>query len=183
MDISNQICMEVDAIFNQLGYPALSTDKATSLKGQLRNLGDKNNAVRVLIEQRIQTFLRHCLYPGGQNAKNLLQGLNPIQEEVLEIGQRFGSLIHHNRQVFGPYYSEILKKLLLPGENYEKQTTKRLLEAQKYLQSRLVVVSHSTEMTECNLEAPRNQATQELKVEFHHSLEISPVKNTKSTAL
>uniref|UniRef100_A0A8C6VRR9 T-complex 11 n=2 Tax=Naja naja TaxID=35670 RepID=A0A8C6VRR9_NAJNA len=119
MDISNQICMEVDAIFNQLGYPALSTDKATSLKGQLRNLGDKNNAVRVLIEQRIQTFLRHCLYPGGQNAKNLLQGLNPIQEEVLEIGQRFGSLIHHNRQVFGPYYSEILKKLLLPGGKSE----------------------------------------------------------------
>uniref|UniRef100_A0A8C5WQM4 T-complex 11 n=1 Tax=Laticauda laticaudata TaxID=8630 RepID=A0A8C5WQM4_LATLA len=103
----------------QLGYPALSTDKATSLKGQLRNLGDKNNAVRVLIEQRIQTFLRHCLYPGGQNAKNLLQGLNPIQEEVLEIGQRFGSLIHHNRQVFGPYYSEILKKLLLPGGKSE----------------------------------------------------------------
>ncbi|XP_070601410.1 T-complex protein 11 homolog [Erythrolamprus reginae] len=119
MDISNQIHMEVNAILNQLGYSALSTDKAASLKGQLRNLGDKNNAVRVLIEQRIQTFLRHCLYPGGQNAKNLLQGLSPIQEELLEIGQRFGSLIHHNRQVFGPYYSEILKKLLLPEAKSE----------------------------------------------------------------
>uniref|UniRef100_A0A8C6VP58 T-complex 11 n=1 Tax=Naja naja TaxID=35670 RepID=A0A8C6VP58_NAJNA len=113
MDISNQICMEVDAIFNQLGYPALSTDKATSLKGQLFP------NILISTEQRIQTFLRHCLYPGGQNAKNLLQGLNPIQEEVLEIGQRFGSLIHHNRQVFGPYYSEILKKLLLPGGKSE----------------------------------------------------------------
>ncbi|KAM6454854.1 T-complex protein 11 homolog isoform 1-T1 [Liasis olivaceus] len=114
LDISNQIHMEVDTILHQLGYSALSTDKAASLKGQLRNLGDKDNAVRILIEQRIQTFLRHCLYPGGQNSKNLLQGLTPIQEELLEIGQRFGSLINHNRQVFGPYYSEILKKLLLP---------------------------------------------------------------------
>uniref|UniRef100_A0A670ZH13 Uncharacterized protein n=1 Tax=Pseudonaja textilis TaxID=8673 RepID=A0A670ZH13_PSETE len=77
------------------------------------------NQAKQADSQRIQTFLRHCLYPGGQNAKNLLQGLNPIQEEVLEIGQRFGSLIHHNRQVFGPYYSEILKKLLLPGEKSE----------------------------------------------------------------
>ncbi|XP_061488342.1 T-complex protein 11 homolog isoform X3 [Rhineura floridana] len=114
MDISNQIHQEVNRILLQLGYPALSTDKASSLKGQLRSLAQKDNAVRILIEQRIQAFFRCCLYPGGQNSNNLLQGLASIQEELLEVGQTFGSLIHHNRQVFGPYYSGILKKLLLP---------------------------------------------------------------------
>ncbi|XP_062997565.1 T-complex protein 11 homolog [Elgaria multicarinata webbii] len=113
LDISSQIHQEVNRTLLQLGYPALSTDKATSLKGQLGSLADKDNAVRILIEQRIQTFLRHYLCPSGQNSKNLLQGLGPIQEELLEVGQRFGSLINHNRQVFGPYYSGILKKLLL----------------------------------------------------------------------
>uniref|UniRef100_A0A670J6Y0 T-complex 11 n=1 Tax=Podarcis muralis TaxID=64176 RepID=A0A670J6Y0_PODMU len=119
MDISNQMHEEVNSILLQLGYPVLSTDKAASLKGQLTSLAEKDNAVRILIEQWIQTYLRLCLYPGGQNAKNLPQGLAPIQEELLEVGQRFGSLIHHNRQVFGPYYSGILKKLLLPERKSE----------------------------------------------------------------
>ncbi|XP_053102225.1 T-complex protein 11 homolog isoform X2 [Hemicordylus capensis] len=114
LDISSQICQEVNRILLQLGYPALCSDKAASLKGQLRSLADKDNVVRTVIEQRIQTFLRHCLSPGGLNSKNLPQGLAPVQEELLEAGQRFGNLIHHNRQVFGPYYSGILKKLLLP---------------------------------------------------------------------
>ncbi|KAL8178945.1 UNVERIFIED_CONTAM: hypothetical protein K2H54_057978 [Gekko kuhli] len=86
LDISNQIHQEINNILRQLGYPALSNDKAASLKGQIGSIADKDNAVRM--------------------------------EELLELGQRFGSLTAHNRQVFGPYYSEILKNFLLPeGKN------------------------------------------------------------------
>ncbi|KAF7253254.1 hypothetical protein EYD10_01526 [Varanus komodoensis] len=49
LDISNQIHQEVNRILLQLGYPALSTDKSASLKGQLRSLADKDNALRLLI--------------------------------------------------------------------------------------------------------------------------------------
>ncbi|KAM6044126.1 T-complex protein 11 homolog [Chlamydotis macqueenii] len=42
------------------------------------------------------------------------KGLDPIQEELLEVRRRFGSVIHHTRQVFGPYCSGILQKMLLP---------------------------------------------------------------------
>ncbi|KAF7253255.1 hypothetical protein EYD10_01525 [Varanus komodoensis] len=83
-------------------------------KGTVVAIKTMSKSILIPTEQRIQTFLRHCLYPGGQKSKNLLQGLAPIQEELLEVGQRFGSLVNHNRQVFGPYYSGILKKLLLP---------------------------------------------------------------------
>ncbi|KAJ7332973.1 hypothetical protein JRQ81_015153 [Phrynocephalus forsythii] len=114
LDISNQIHQEINRILHQLGYSALTADNSAVLKGQLKSLADKDNTVRVLIEQRIQTFLRHCLAPGGKISKNLPHGLAPIQEELLEVGQRFGNLINHNRQVFGPYYSGILKELLLP---------------------------------------------------------------------
>ncbi|KAJ6659922.1 hypothetical protein lerEdw1_018378 [Lerista edwardsae] len=113
---------EVNKILLQLGYPSLSSDKAASLRGQLRSLADKDNAVRTIIEQRIQTFLRNCLSPGDQNSKDLPQSLAPVQEELLDIGQRFGHLIHHNRQVFGPYYSDILKKLLLSERKPEAGT-------------------------------------------------------------
>ncbi|XP_060087456.1 T-complex protein 11 homolog [Heteronotia binoei] len=122
LDISNQIHQEVNKILLQLGYPTLSNDKAASLKGQIESIADKDNAVRMVIEQRIQTFLGHCVSPGGQNSKNIPQGLAPVQEELLEVGQRFGSLTAHNRQVFGPYYAEILKNVLLPeGKNGEGQ--------------------------------------------------------------
>ncbi|XP_048353654.1 T-complex protein 11 homolog isoform X2 [Sphaerodactylus townsendi] len=117
-DISNQIHQEVNSILLQLGHPALSDEKAASLKGQIRSIADKDNAVRMVIEQRIENFLGHCVSPAGQNSKNLPHGLAPVQEEMLEVGQRFGSLTAHNRQVFGPYYSEILKNFLLPeGKN------------------------------------------------------------------
>lgn len=75
MDISNQIHMEVNAILNQLGHPALSTDKAASLKGQLRNLGDKNNAVRVLIGKLLKFGLMQ-IYLDIKSDEFQLQTLN-----------------------------------------------------------------------------------------------------------
>ncbi|KAH0618816.1 hypothetical protein JD844_018303 [Phrynosoma platyrhinos] len=123
LDISNQIHQEVNRTLLQSGHPILTADKASLLKGQLRSLADKDNAVRILIEQRIETFLRHCLSHGGKNCTSLPQGLAPIQEELLEVGQRFSSLINYNRQVFGPYYSGILRKLLLPEENSDTGTS------------------------------------------------------------
>ncbi|XP_059687013.1 T-complex protein 11 homolog [Gavia stellata] len=114
-DISHQVLQEVSRTLSQLGYPAFTADKRASLKGQIKNIADKGNAVRHVIEQRIHSFLSLFIFPDGQNSqKDFPKGLDPIQEELLEVGHRFGSVIHHNRQVFGPYYSGILKKALLP---------------------------------------------------------------------
>jgi len=67
-------------------------------------------------EQQIHSFLRLFISPDGQNSqKDFPKGLDAIQEEQLEAGRSFGSVIHHNRQVFGPYYSGVRKKALLPG--------------------------------------------------------------------
>ncbi|NXN60932.1 TCP11 protein, partial [Rynchops niger] len=90
-------------------------DKCISLKGQIKSIVDKGNAVWHDTEQRIHSFLSLFISSDGQNSqKDFPKGLDPIQEELLEVRRRFGSVIHHNRQVFGPYYSGILKKLLLP---------------------------------------------------------------------
>ncbi|KAM4645847.1 LOW QUALITY PROTEIN: T-complex protein 11 homolog [Amazona ochrocephala] len=47
--------------------------------------------------------------------KDFLKSLAPVQEE-LEAGSRFGSVIHHNRQEFGPHHLGILKVLLPDAE-------------------------------------------------------------------
>ncbi|KAM7082451.1 T-complex protein 11 homolog isoform 2-T2 [Ciconia maguari] len=114
-DISNQVLQEVSRTLSQLGYAAFTTDKCASLKGQIKSIADKGNAVRHVVAQRIHSFLSLFISPDGQKSqKDFPKGLDPIQEELLEVGRRFGSVIHHNRQVFGSYYSEILKKVLLP---------------------------------------------------------------------
>ncbi|KAM9255491.1 LOW QUALITY PROTEIN: T-complex protein 11 homolog [Cariama cristata] len=108
-DISKQVLQEVSRTLSQLGYPAFTTDKCAFLKGQIKSIVDKGNAVRHVIEQRIHSFLSLFISPDGQNSQK-----DFIQEELLEVGRRFGSVIHHNRQVYGPYYLGILKKMLLP---------------------------------------------------------------------
>ncbi|NXA18553.1 TCP11 protein, partial [Ibidorhyncha struthersii] len=98
-DISDQALQEVSRTLAQLGYPAFTTDKCASLKGQIKNIADKGNTVRHVIEQRIHSFLSLFISPDGQNSpKDFPKGLDPIQEELLEVGRRFGSVIHHNRQ-------------------------------------------------------------------------------------
>ncbi|XP_054036990.1 T-complex protein 11 homolog [Rissa tridactyla] len=115
-DVSDQVLQEVSRTLARLRYPIFTTDKCTSLKGQIKSIADKGNAVQHATEQRIHSFLSLFISPGGQNSqKDFPKGLDPIQEELLEVGRRFGSTIHHNRRVFGPYYSGILKKLLLPN--------------------------------------------------------------------
>ena len=55
-------------------------------------------------EQRIRSFLSLFISPHGENSqKDFPKDLDPIQEELLEVGRRFGSVIHNNRQLFGHY--------------------------------------------------------------------------------
>ncbi|XP_014809200.1 PREDICTED: T-complex protein 11 homolog isoform X2 [Calidris pugnax] len=122
-DISDQVLQEVSRALAQLGYPAFTTDKCASLKGQIKSIAETGNAVRQVMEQRIHSFLSLFISPDGQNSqKDFPKGLDPIQEELLEVGRRFGSVIHHNRQVFGPYYAGILRKVLLPNAEPDSDT-------------------------------------------------------------
>uniref|UniRef100_A0A669QGS7 T-complex 11 n=1 Tax=Phasianus colchicus TaxID=9054 RepID=A0A669QGS7_PHACC len=114
-DISDQVLQEVSRTLSQLGYPAFASEKCTSLKGQIKSIADKGNAVRHIIKQRIHLFLSLFISPDGQNSqKDFPKGLDAIQEELQEVGRRFRSVTYHNRQVFGPFYSAILKKVLFP---------------------------------------------------------------------
>ncbi|NWJ08435.1 TCP11 protein, partial [Crypturellus undulatus] len=98
-DVGDQVLQEVGRTLSQLGHPHLSKDKCASLKGQIRSIADEDNAVRRVVEQRIHSFLSLFVSPNGPNSpKDLPKGLDAIQEELLALGRRFGSVIHHNRQ-------------------------------------------------------------------------------------
>lgn len=67
-------------------------------------------------DQRIHLFLKCCLVLGVQRSLlDLPGGLTLIEAELAELGQKFVSLTSHNQQVFGPYYTDILKTLVTPA--------------------------------------------------------------------
>lgn len=71
----------------------------------------------LLTDQRIHLFLKCCLVLGVQRSLlDLPGGLTLIEAELAELGQKFVNLTQHNQQVFGPYYTDILKTLIPPSQ-------------------------------------------------------------------
>nr|XP_048307144.1 T-complex protein 11 homolog isoform X2 [Myodes glareolus] len=116
--VSEQVTQEIHQSLKNMGLAPLSSDNSVSLVGQLQNIAKKENCVRSVIDQRIHLFLKCCLVLGVQRSLlDLPGGLTLIEAELAELGQKFVSLTHHNQQVFGPYYTEILKPLISPGQS------------------------------------------------------------------
>ncbi|XP_077017664.1 T-complex protein 11 homolog isoform X1 [Tamandua tetradactyla] len=120
LTVSEQVSQEIHQSLKSMGLAALSSDNTTSLIGQLQNIAKKENCVRSVIDQRIRLFLKCCLVLGVQRSLlDLPGGLTLIEAELAELGQKFVNLTHHNQQVFGPYYTDILKTLIPPAQGLE----------------------------------------------------------------
>uniref|UniRef100_G1T9S3 T-complex 11 n=1 Tax=Oryctolagus cuniculus TaxID=9986 RepID=G1T9S3_RABIT len=120
LTVSEQVSQEIHQSLKNMGLVALSSDNTASLIGQLQNIAKKENCVRSVIDQRIHLFLKCCLVLGVQRSLlDLPGGLTLIETELAELGQKFVSLTHHNQQVFGPYYTEILQSLISPAQALE----------------------------------------------------------------
>ncbi|XP_015343412.1 T-complex protein 11 homolog isoform X2 [Marmota marmota marmota] len=115
--VSEQVSQEIHQSLKTMGLAALSSENTSSLTGQLENIAKKENCVRSVIDQRIHLFLKCCLVLGVQRSLlDLPGGLTLIEAELAELGQKFVNLTHNNQQVFGPYYTEILKTLVSPAQ-------------------------------------------------------------------
>ncbi|XP_027732387.1 T-complex protein 11 homolog isoform X2 [Vombatus ursinus] len=120
LSISDQVLQEIQQALVDLNLPALSKDDMASLSGQIHSVAKEDNCVHSIIDQRIRLFLKGCLIRGVQpSLRDLPGGITPIEEELAEMGQRFSCLILHNQQVFGPYYADILKKVLFSPQESE----------------------------------------------------------------
>ncbi|XP_067863456.1 T-complex protein 11-like protein 1 [Heptranchias perlo] len=112
--VSDQVHREVSRSLPEHGYIPLTSEQEATLKGQIRSITQRDNVIRNLIGERIHSYLKGFLSSlSPQNCLHALPGgLAPIQAELKEIGSTFSRILHHNRMVFGPYYSGILGKLL-----------------------------------------------------------------------
>uniref|UniRef100_A0A8C0NKV9 T-complex 11 n=3 Tax=Canis lupus TaxID=9612 RepID=A0A8C0NKV9_CANLF len=118
LSVREQVSREIHQGLKDMDLIALST----SLIGQLQNIAKKENCVRNIIDQRIRLFLKCCLVHGMQESlQDFPGGLSLIEGELAELSWKFFNLMHHNQQVFSPYYAEILKNIIPPAQAHETE--------------------------------------------------------------
>ncbi|NXG27576.1 T11L2 protein, partial [Dromaius novaehollandiae] len=112
--ISVQVCSRVNRSLSERGLPTLTTEMQNNLMGQIASIVEENNPVSSLIDKRIQFFMKSLLaLPSFQKCMPTMPGgLSVIQTEVEFIGSQYASIVNFNKQVYGPFYANILRKLL-----------------------------------------------------------------------
>jgi len=76
-------------------------------------------------DKRIQFFLRSLLaVPSVQKCMPAVPGgLSVIQREMEFVGSQYVSIVNFNKKVYGPFYANILRKLLFPEAPMGKAET------------------------------------------------------------
>ncbi|XP_060101557.1 T-complex protein 11-like protein 2 [Heteronotia binoei] len=116
--IGLQTCSEINQSLTERGFPPLNKDVEANLVGQLCNIVEEDNPISSLIDKRIQLYMRSLLAsPYSQKSMATIPGgLAVVQTEVESIGSQFANIANLNKQVYGPFYANILRKLLFNDE-------------------------------------------------------------------
>uniref|UniRef100_A0A665WH87 T-complex 11, testis-specific-like 2 n=1 Tax=Echeneis naucrates TaxID=173247 RepID=A0A665WH87_ECHNA len=117
--ISAQICCELNKSLTERNYPALSPALQATLTGQICSITQKDNPIRTLVEDRVRQYFMVLICDLKPQAKleQVPAGLTIIKPELAVMGAKFISLINYNRLVYGPFYADIIKKLMFIASN------------------------------------------------------------------
>ncbi|XP_058481868.1 T-complex protein 11-like protein 2 [Solea solea] len=126
--ISVQICCELNKSLTERNYPALTAALQSTLTGQICSITEKDNPIRCLVEDRVQQYFMALICDPKPQAKleQVPAGLTAIKPELASVGERFISLVNYNKSVYGPFYADIIRKLLFssnPPAGNQPQST------------------------------------------------------------
>ncbi|XP_028252622.1 T-complex protein 11-like protein 2 [Parambassis ranga] len=112
--VSAQICCELNKSLTEMNYPALTPALQTTLTGQICSITQKDNPIRTLVEDRVQQYFMMLLCDPKPKDKleQVPAGLTAIKPELALIGSKFISLVNYNKTVYGPFYADIIRKLM-----------------------------------------------------------------------
>ncbi|XP_071942831.1 T-complex protein 11-like protein 1 isoform X2 [Antedon mediterranea] len=110
LNIGDYLCKEVNECLKESNYQMLDATKQETLKSQLQAVADRNHSVQKLLDSRAKSFMLKMLTARGKfnPSEHVPAGLKTVEKEILEMSTRFQKLVVHNRQVYGPFYSEII---------------------------------------------------------------------------
>ncbi|EJD76432.1 hypothetical protein LOAG_16612 [Loa loa] len=90
-----------------------SKERATELKEQILQIRDHANHVRKLIRDRMHSFIFSITSNRVSSYQQRFpSGLSIVYAELSALTARFARIVNHNRETFGPYYGQLIKKLM-----------------------------------------------------------------------
>ncbi|XP_053572981.1 T-complex protein 11-like protein 2 isoform X2 [Bombina bombina] len=125
--ISIKICFELNKSLTERDLPTLNAEAQANLVGQICSIIEKEHPIYNLIEKRIQGYLSKflCLPPPFKQVPAIPGGLSSVHMEMEFIGVHFTNIVNFNKQVYGPFYANIFRKLLFsktPGDKVQSES-------------------------------------------------------------
>ncbi|XP_005083844.1 T-complex protein 11-like protein 2 isoform X1 [Mesocricetus auratus] len=120
--IGVQTCAEVNKALKERGSPTLNAEVQANLIGQFSTLGEKDNPVCTLMDKRIRLYMKSllCLPNTQKSMPPMPGGLSVIHQELELLGCQYANIVNLNKQVYGPFYANIFRKLLFRDETVGK---------------------------------------------------------------
>ncbi|XP_061617631.1 T-complex protein 11-like protein 2 [Phyllopteryx taeniolatus] len=114
VDVSAQTCSELNKSLAERGYPTLSPALQATLTGQICSIARKDNPIRTLVEDRVQHYFTALICDPKPQARleQTPAGLTAIRSELASLAAKFLSLVNYNKGVYGPFYADIIRKLM-----------------------------------------------------------------------
>lgn len=119
-----QISCELNKSLTERGYSTMTPELQATLTGQICSITLKDNPIRNLVEDRVQQYFKMLIFDPKPQGKleQVPAGLTIIKDDLMPLAAKFLSLINYNKTVYGPYYADIIRKLMfsdgLPGESH-----------------------------------------------------------------
>lgn len=116
--IGVQTCVEINKNLLERDLPTLNAEVQANLVGQFSSIDEEGNPIWSLIDKRIQLYLKNllCLPTPQKCPPPMPGGLAVIQQELEALGSQYANIVNLNKQVYGPFYANILRKLLFGEE-------------------------------------------------------------------
>ncbi|XP_040200268.1 T-complex protein 11-like protein 2 isoform X1 [Rana temporaria] len=112
--LGTKIFFEMNKSLTERNLPPLSSEVESVLMGQICSLTEKDHPIYNLIDKRTQeyviTFL--CLPYPYKRVPVIPGGLAKVRKEMEYIGFHYANIVNFNKQVYGPFYAGIFRKLL-----------------------------------------------------------------------
>ncbi|XP_070848507.1 T-complex protein 11-like protein 2 [Chaetodon trifascialis] len=112
--VSAKICCELNKSLTERDYPALTPALQDILRGQICSITQKDNSICTLVEDRVQQYFKALIFDSKSRVESeqIPAGLTAIKPELALLGAKFISLVNYNKTVYGPFYADIIRKLM-----------------------------------------------------------------------
>ncbi|KAM8883642.1 T-complex protein 11-like protein 2 isoform 1-T1 [Synchiropus picturatus] len=112
--VAAQICCEINKSLTERSFAPLTPALQATLTGQICSITQPDNPIRMLVEDRVHKYFMGLICDPNRKEKleQVPAGLTAIKPELAVIGAKFVSLVKYNRAVYGPFYADIIRRLM-----------------------------------------------------------------------